>query len=241
MDGTNYPPLGGLSQFDMLTAGRGSLPSTGVGAVVMSVTAINPTSTGFISLWPTGDTLPGIGNLNLNPGNTMANVAFAKIGTGGNVSFYNGGSDPVNLTANLQGWFPTTSSYTPMVPQRFLDTRATGSTVDGTHLGAGPMQLGQTLDLQVTGRGAVPASGVSAVVLNLVSVDATSQGNLTMWPTGETQPSIGSVNLNPGMTVPNVVIAKVGANGKVSIYCGAAVGGQTDVVVNVQGWFAGQP
>ena len=207
----------------------------------MSVTAISPTSPGYIAIWPTGQPNPQIGNLNLNPGNTMANVAFAGIGTGGKVSFYNGGTDTVNLTANLQGWFPTTSGYTPMTPQRFLDTRSTGSTVDGTYLGAGAMQLGQTVDLQVTGRGNVPATGVGAVVLNLVSVNATSQGFLTMWPTGETQPSIGSVNLNPGMTVPNAVIAKVGANGKVSIYCGAAAGGQTDVVVNVQGWFAGGP
>jgi hypothetical protein len=38
----------------------------------------------------------------------------------------------------------------------------------------------------------------------------------------------------PGQTVPNLVTAKVGANGQVTIFNGA---GTTQVVADVAGWF----
>jgi len=48
------------------------------------------------------------------------------------------------------------------------------------------------------------------------------------------QPYTSNLNLNPGATIPNLVIARVGSNGKVSIYCGGQAA--TDIVVDVQGW-----
>jgi len=47
---------------------------------------------------------------------------------------------------------------------------------------------GATVDLQVTGRGGVPATDVSAVVLNTTVVSPAGRGFLTAWPTGEPRP-----------------------------------------------------
>ena len=237
VDGVNASALAEGSQIDLPVAGRGPLPDTGVGAALFSVTGVLPTSAGYVAVWPTGDPLPAAGSLNLNPGITLSNATFTKIGAGGGVSFYNGSTTPLDLAATLQGWLPTQSGYVPITPQRFLDTRASGSTIDGQSLGAGAIQLNGTIDVPIAGRGLIPASGVSAVVLNFVAVNSTSGGYLTLWPTGEPQPSVGSINVNPGLTVPNLVIAKLNASGKVTIFSGAP--GPTDVVVSVQGWFAG--
>ena len=61
-----------------------------------------------------------------------------------------------------------------------------------------------------------------------VTVDQpTSSGFLTVWPTGETQPLASSHNFVAGLTIANLVLAKVGAGGQISIFNNA---GQTHVV-----------
>ena len=56
-----------------------------------------------------------------------------------------------------------------------------------------------------------------------------------MWPTGETQPFASSHNFVPGLTVANLVLAKVGTGGQVSIFNSA---GNTHVVADVVGYFS---
>ena len=53
-------------------------------------------------------------------------------------------------------------------------------------------------------------------------------------PLKELQPLASNLNFTPGQTTANMVIAKVGANGKISIF---NFQGSTDVVVDVLGWF----
>ena len=48
--------------------GRGGLPATGVGAVVLNVTATGPTAQGYLTVYPTGGTRPTASNLNFMPG-----------------------------------------------------------------------------------------------------------------------------------------------------------------------------
>ena len=77
------------------------------------------------------------------------------------------------------------------------------------------------------------------MVLNVTSVRPAKSGYLTVWPTGSAQPLASNLNLNPGATIPNLVIAKVGTLGQVSIYNGSAA--SADVVVDVQGWLPSTP
>ena len=48
-------------------------------------------------------------------------------------------------------------SLTPLDPSRILDTRAGGTTSDHLFEGIGIRAAGSTLELQVTGRGGIPA------------------------------------------------------------------------------------
>jgi hypothetical protein len=93
----------------------------------------------------------------------------------------------------------------------------------------------ETVDLQVTGVAGVPASGVSAVVLNVTATDASGPDTfVTVFPSGTTRPLASNLNVVRGQTVPNLVIARVN-NGKVSLYNN--IGGLS-LIADVQGWYA---
>ncbi|MGH9154144.1 MAG: hypothetical protein ACRD03_17570 [Acidimicrobiales bacterium] len=66
--------------------------------------------------------------------------------------------------------------YTPLTPARILDTRT------GTGGIAGPVGPGSTVDMQVTGRGGVPSTGVTAVAVNVTVTQPTGHGHLTVFP-----------------------------------------------------------
>src|SRR5206468_3179312 len=112
---------------------------------------------------------------------------------------------------DVVGWFAsTTTSFTPLTPARILDTR--------TGVGAPVAKVGTTnINVAVTGVGGVPASGVGAVVLNVTVTNPTAPSWLTVFPAGQPLPVASNLNFVAGQTVPNLVVAKVGANGMVTI------------------------
>jgi len=81
--------------------------------------------------------------------------------------------------------------------------------------------------------GAVPATGVDAVALNVTVTQAGEPGYLTVYPCGEAQPPTSTVNYGPGQNVANMAQVRVGAGGQVCIYTMSKV----DVVVDVLGWY----
>jgi Putative Ig domain/CHAP domain len=121
-------------------------------------------------------------------------------------------------------------------PARLLDTRPGSQTVDGSGAGQGRVAAQTTIELQVAGRGGVPTSGVAAVVLNVTAVDTSNAGFITVWPTGDQLPTASNINYGSGQTIANLVMAKVGTNGKVSIY----TYGATHLIADVTGWVADQ-
>lgn len=221
---------------DLGIAGRTSIPLTGVDAVIFNLTAVSPTGPGYITAWPMGQSQPLASNLNLNNGLTIPNLVVAGLGSG-EVSLLNGGTQATDLVADVQGWFPSGSGYTALTPARLLDTRARQATIDGQDAGIGALASSSTLQLAVAGRGNVPINGAGAVVLNVTAVQPTAPGYITVWPTGSARPLASNLNLNPGTTIPNLVIAKIGNDGTVSIFNGSQ--NSTDILVDVQGWLPG--
>jgi len=125
---------------------------------------------------------------------------------------------------------PPGSTYQPLSPARVLDTRS------GIGAAAVPLGPGGTVDLKVTGVGGVPASGVTAVVLNMTATNATASASyLTVWPKGGARPLASNLNFSAGISVPNLVTARVGPDGNVSVYNNS---GSVAVVADVQGWYS---
>ena len=231
-------PVGPGAELDFTAIGRGGVPGGGVGAVILNVTATNANVTGgYLTAWPAGSARPNASNINYVVGQTTPNLVMVQPGTGGNVALFNS-AGTTDLIADVTGWFATGSELHPLVPFRMLDTRASGTTGDGQFVGGGAIGPGGRLDLTITGRDGIPASGATAVVLNVTAVAPSANGFLTVWPSGTLLPTASNLNFTPGSTTPNLVIAGIGSNGKVSIFNSA---GGTHVIADVLGWFSTSP
>ena len=121
------------------------------------------------------------------------------------------GTDRVNET------FTTLPSpQVSVTPARILDTRVGGVTVDGEFQAIGPLAVGETIELQVTGRGGV-ADGAESVILNVGVVRPEDLGFLTVYPCDEDVPEASNLNFAGGTTVSNAVFAKLSADGTACI------------------------
>ncbi|KQY47820.1 HNH endonuclease [Cellulomonas sp. Root137] len=122
-----------------------------------------------------------------------------------------------------------TSRYVPLAPTRILDTRV------GLGAPSARPAAGALMEVQVTGQGGVPESGVTAVALNVVVTNPRQLGYVQALPTGRGTPGSSS-NINvfyPGQTASNLVTVPVGDGGRISLY--DVAGG--DLVVDVSGYF----
>ena len=223
--GGRLGPLGQGESWAFTIRGQFGVPADAV-AVAINLTAVDATAASFVTAWPGGQPRPFTSNLNPVPGMAVPNLAIVRLGTAGDVNFFNN-TGTVNLLADVVGYFRdgTSVGMAPLAPVRLLDTRD----------GLGALGAGQMLDLQVAGRGGV-SSSPEAVALNVTVTGPTAASFLTVWPSGEPRPFASSVNMVPGQTVPNMVLTRVGANGMVSIFNNT---GATDVVVDVLGCFDG--
>jgi hypothetical protein len=225
--------LGPGGSMNLVIADTNGVPAN-ASAVILNVTAVDETTAGFFTVYPTGATLPTASNLNWVAGETVPNLVSVGLGAGGKVTIYNG-LGMADAVVDLEGYFApsaggTAGQFVPVVPARITDTRASsGQPNHGLTLIGGT-----TLNVQVTGVGGIPANGVTAVVLNTTVTDTTSAGFLTVFPTGAGLPVASNLNWMAGVTVPNRVIVPVGTGGKVSFYNGL---GSADLIVDVNGYF----
>src|SRR6266511_1159371 len=213
--------------------GRGGVPASGVGTVVLNVTAIKPNWNGYLTVYPSGRARPATSNLFFPVGPTTENLVHVPVGELGKISLYAGGAD-VNVVADVLGWTsnggatlrPGEGLLHPTAPIRVLDTRKTSA------LGPG---VARSFKVAGTGGSAgVPATGAGAVVLNLWVLRPTTTGYLTVYPGGQSRPATWNLNFRAGETRANRVIVPVGADGTVTVYNRA---GSSHVIVDVNGWY----
>jgi len=150
--------------------------------------------------------------------------------TGGSLSPATADVAPlVASTAPVGQWFHA------VTPVRIIDSRPAPSRV-------GPLATWgeqQTQDVTVVGGSSGVPDTATAVVLNVTGLNATKANDyVSIWPSGATQPTVSSLNLDPGQTKANQVTVKVGSGsghaGKVSIF---NADGTADVVVDVNGYY----
>ncbi|MFC7491390.1 hypothetical protein, partial [Knoellia alttitudinis] len=143
-----------------------------------------------------------------------------KVGANGKIALRNGSASTIHLLGDIAGYHlagtpAAPGAFASLAPARVLDTR--------TNLGAtGPVPAGGTAHVTVLGKGGVPTTGVSAVVINVTVTSPKSNGYVTVHPDGTTAPTASNLNFTAGQTIPNLVVVKVGANGKIALRNGSA-------------------
>ncbi len=222
---------GTAAPYVLKVTGAGGVPTSGVGAVSINVTATNTeasvTGEGFVTVYPCDKPRPDASNLNFVAGQTIPNSVIAPVSANGEVCFYVYGT--THLLADVSGYFPTGAGFNPLTPARIMNTRA-GAKVGNAAGTAAPFVL------KVTGAGGVPATGVAAVVLNVTATNTeasvTGEGFVTVYPCDKPRPDASNLNFAAGQTIPNAVIAPVSANGEVCFY----VYGTTHLLADVAGY-----
>jgi outer membrane protein assembly factor BamB len=227
-------PVGPNLTRDIQVTGQGGVPATGVSAVILNVTVTNTTAPSYLTVFPTGFTQPTASNLNWTRGTTVANLVEVAVGDAGQDTVYNAFGN-TDVIFDVAGWVSIPGGtatpdglYNPLVPARILDTR------NGTGGFSMPLGPGQTIDVQVTGQGMVPATGVAAAVFNVTATNSSTGGYLTLFPTGGSAPLASNVNFVANSSVPNRAAVMLGTGGKVSIYNPS---GSVHVILDVNGWF----
>ncbi|WP_027345442.1 putative Ig domain-containing protein [Hamadaea tsunoensis] len=220
-------PVGAGQSITLKVTGTGGVPASGVGAVVLNVTGTGATAATFVSEYPAGGPLPTASILNLTSGETSPNLVVAKPDAQGRISFYNyaGG---VHLIADVLGWFAAAGAFTGLTPVRVLDTRS------GLGAPAGAVGPQKTISLRLGGVADIPDTA-GAVVLNLTGTAPTAATFVTAYPSDAVRPTASNLNLTAGQTRPNLVIAKLGADGVVKLYNNS---GSVHLIADVVGWIA---
>jgi hypothetical protein len=227
--------LGPGQSFDLQVTGQGGVPGAGVSAVVLNVTATDPTAASYLSVWPTGTPRPTVSNVNYAAGATVPNLVTVKVGTGGRVTIVNDAGQ-TNVVVDVVGFYadasgPAGSRFHGLAPSRLFDTRnGTGGVVKAKR---GP---GSTLHVKVTGIDGVPSTGTTAVVLNVTATEPTAASFLTVYPDDVSRPVASNLNVVSGQTVPNLVVVRVPASGIVDFYNNA---GSTHLLADVVGYYDG--
>ncbi len=223
-------PRGAGTEIELLVAGRGGVDADAE-AVLLNVGAVTPTNDGFLSVYPCGEARPQASSVNYFGGDpAVSNAVLTKIGVDGKVCIYTLAG--THLIADVNAFVPAGGSPDTFNPARLLETRNEPgyTTVDGQFQGAGRIAAETTLELTVAGRGGVPADA-ETVVLNVGAVLPAGDGFLVVYPCGDERPLASNVNHLPNDVVSNLVVAKVGVDGKVCIYTLV----ETDLIVDVVG------
>ncbi|MFE4257627.1 hypothetical protein [Streptomyces sp. NPDC056883] len=231
--GTGTPggrPVGANGTTRVKIAGSGSIPA-GVTAVALNITVTNAATAGHVIAYASGTKRPETSNVNFVKGQTVPNLAIVPVGEDGYVELANRSLGSVDLIADVTGYFSRTAAdgFTSVEPTRLVDTR---QGLGASTVAPGPQK---TFGVQVTGAAGLPATGVTAVSLNVTVVNPDQAGHLTVFPGGGQAPSTSSVNFTAGQTVANAVIVPVGPDGRISIR--HASFGYSGVIVDVTGYY----
>jgi len=198
-----------------------NIPSSAL-AYSMNFTAIPRGPLGYLSLWPTGSSQPVVSTLNALTGQVTANAAIVPAGQGGDIEAFV--TNDADLAIDINGYFALQSSaglsLYALPPCRVLDTRQGGSLIVGE------------LTVNEVDQGCAPR-GAQAYVFNATVVPPGPFGFLTLWPQGQAQPFVGTLNAVDGAITSNLAIVPT-ANGFITAFAL----NPTHLVLDLFGYFA---
>ncbi|MFZ4810397.1 MAG: hypothetical protein ACOYL9_03555 [Ilumatobacteraceae bacterium] len=232
---------------DLQVTGRFGIPTAGVSAVLLNVTAVDAIAAGYVSVVPkpqrvndvfndqgTYWSTPSTSNINVDNHTAVPNLVLARVGAGGKIRIVNGTWGTMHVVADVAGWFGTGGAYTNgagfqgVVPDRAMDSRT------GIGGPASRFAVGESRSVQIAGSFGIPSTAQS-VVVNITSSASDGVGYLTAYPDGESAPLASNVNsVGRGTARANLAVVKVGAGGRIRVLASEAA---TDVIIDVLGSF----
>jgi hypothetical protein len=232
--GTNPYTEAGTAPFNLVStmmSGQNGVPATGVGAVVLTVTALagNVGNGGYVTVVPGGAGLPIASNVNTNGlGDIRPNLVVVPLGADGSIDLHLFQTNDV--VVDVTGYFTdgsatssTAGRFRSIAPYREVDTRTPFGFDRFVGLGS------RALDPVV-----VPASAIG-IAHNLVIVNNASAGYVTAYP-ADPVPFTSTANADFQLQLRAASAFTALAPGGTLRYFANM---NTDLVVDVTGWYEG--
>jgi len=189
---------------------------------------------GYLTIWPASQIQPFVSTMN-SDGRIKANAAIVSAGVNGGASVFV--YDTADVVLDIDGYFgpssPSTLAFYPLTPCRVADTR---SSQYPSGLGPPSLSAGVPRNFPVLESPCIP-SGVTpaAYSFNFTAIpNGHPLGYLTVWPEGETQPFVSTLNAPTGTVVANAAIVPAGTGGGISAFAF----NNTDLAIDINGYFA---
>ncbi len=234
--GGHQKQLGPKKSVDIKVAGLNGVPADAK-AVIVNISAIDPTASGYIAAYPTGRPLNMLPSLSTTQLVNSSNYTVVPIGDRGTITLYNS-AGLLDVTVSIQGYInngvasPDNGGIDAVSPQRLLDSRSTLGGRNGKGLASN-----EVYKLQVAGQGIIPKN-VSAITIHLTTV-STAAGYIEARPFGGRQntdaipdPS-SALNFANNTVVSNTVTVPVGPDGSVALISKSS---GLHLIADITGW-----
>jgi hypothetical protein len=209
------------------------IPATAVGYSLNLTLVPLQSSQTIVTAWASGASQP-VANAVVSPdGRVKANALIIGAGTNGAVKFAT--TSNTHLVVDINGYLvvdsnPSALAFYSMQPCRVADTRYAPGPFGGPHISANQTRTFAMLQSSC----GIPYSAV-AYSLNVTALPRTSGlAYLTIWPTGQSQPYVSTLNSWTGAIVANAAVAPGGAMGSIDVFASD----DTDVILDINGYFA---
>lgn len=209
-------------------AGKDGIPTHNVSAVLLNVTAADPTKAGYLSVSADPEASDARTSVvNFAPKTIRADLVSTQLNTDGNISIYNGSYAPVDATVDVVGYITDgtpqlTGAFVASTPYRAQDTRT-----------AAPVAANGTDKVQI-----FPNDGSAAifqtVAVTVTVANAKGPGFLVAWNGKSALPPTSSMNHLPNDIVGQLLYVPVNPDGSISIHNHSS--GTVDLVVDVRGF-----
>ncbi|MBE1494757.1 hypothetical protein H4696_001857 [Amycolatopsis lexingtonensis] len=216
-DKAKIPPKGTITV--NLTAGGVPADAT---AIQAHVTVPETTAAGYLSATPVGNA-KGVVLANYGKGMDTSSGGVIQLGTGGQVTFTNGGTASIDLVIDTMAYFTRTpnagAGFRPAVNRLFGQSVAAGATVD----------------VVVGGTSGMPTRGVAGAALSFEAYGP-AHATLHAWPSGTAQPATAITQHPANGHQRSSAIIKPGTDGKIRVQNEST--SATFIYVDQEGWFA---
>ena len=227
-------PFPQFSIVDLPIAGGGTVPADAT-AVAVNVTSTDSIAPFYVQALPTlAGTIGAFSTLNVAAGEIRPNFAIVPLGQG-SISIFipNGG----NVIVDVMGYFSPSGPaaagrFVPLNPHRVLDTRPDQPGPVPAGWVAHTPRPGDSVVVQVPDDAGVPASGVSALVVNVTATEAVGPGFLQALPTGAMPGQTSNVNYERNENASTHAIVPLGTGGTISVF----TSNSAHIVVDVMGY-----
>lgn len=232
--GTKVGPSGLFVPPGLFTPGiaRSRLPDAdNSNEAIFNVTITEPDKPGYLVAHACGTTTPLASNMNFAAGETISNLVAVRMPPTPQGEPESGicfdSTARTHLVVDLEATVDIGAADIVLPTlTRVLDTR------DGTGASAHKSVPEVPLEMQIAGTARV-ATDATAVGINVTVTEPDLPGYLTVYPCGQPRPLASNVNFDAGETIPNYVIVRLGAGGKICIVSNVS----THVVADIAEFF----